>query len=86
MIQNLNIILESAAGLATITALTMLLPALIELKNPKDCGPRQIKNTQPPNQTPITSIENEQKTEKSSTPNITQFLESITDLEAQISL
>jgi hypothetical protein len=73
-------------AIATITFLLMFLPAVIELKKPKDAGPRLINDNIAKIRIstlkiPITNIEEEQKFDSQSTINIASFLYLIPNLE-----
>jgi hypothetical protein len=46
MLQNLNTFIDSLAIATTITISFLFLPAIIELKKPKDAGPRLISENQ----------------------------------------
>ncbi len=85
MIQISNTLFTLTA-IATITFLLMLLPAIIELKKPKDAGPRLINDNIAKIRIstlkiPITNIEEEQKFDSQSTINIASFLYLIPNLE-----
>ena len=47
MIQNLTSIIALLVVTTPILILVMFLPALLELKRPKDCGPRMIMENVP---------------------------------------
>jgi hypothetical protein len=85
MIQISNTLFTLTA-IATITFLLMFLPAVIELKKPKDAGPRLINDNIAKIRIstlkiPITNIEEEQKFDSQSTINIASFLYLIPNLE-----
>jgi hypothetical protein len=85
MIQISNTLFTLTA-IATITFLLMFLPAIIELKKPKDAGPRLINDNIAKIRIstlkiPITNIEEEQKFDNQSTINIASFLYLIPNLE-----
>ncbi len=42
MIQNINLFVSALGGILVMSFLLMFLPAIIELKKPKDAGPRVI--------------------------------------------
>jgi hypothetical protein len=42
MIQNLNVFVSALGGILVMSFLLMFLPAIVELKRPKDAGPRLI--------------------------------------------
>jgi hypothetical protein len=44
MIQNLDLLIATLIGTTAIVIILFFLPALIELKKPKDAGPRLIDN------------------------------------------
>jgi hypothetical protein len=85
MIQISNTLFTLTA-IATITFLLMFLPAIIELKKPKDAGPRLINDNIAKIRIstlkiPITNIEEEQKFDSQSTINIASFIYLIPNLE-----
>ena len=85
MIQISNTLFTLTA-IATITFLLMFLPAVIELKKPKDAGPRLINDNIAKIRIstlkiPITNIEEEQKFDSQSTINIASFIYLIPNLE-----
>jgi hypothetical protein len=63
MIPNLNFIITILACITTMVTLTLFLPAFIELKKPRDNGPRQIIDIQT-SFMQLASIEKEQKFDK----------------------
>ncbi|MCX6643934.1 MAG: hypothetical protein NT043_01825 [Candidatus Bathyarchaeota archaeon] len=78
--------LATLIAIATITFLLMFLPAIIELKKPKDAGPRLINDNIAKIRIstlkiPITNIEEEQKFDSQSTINIASFIYLIPNLE-----
>ena len=85
MIQISNTLFTLTA-IATITFLLMFLPAIIELKKPKDAGPRLINDNIAKIRIstlkiPLTNIEEEQKFGSQSIINIASFLYLIPNLE-----
>ena len=86
MIPNLTqTILILALGTPSLI-LIMFLPALIELKKPKDCGPRQIMDKVPefhvqPRLFAIANIEEEIKFEHSLIPRLMKIIEVLPSLE-----
>jgi hypothetical protein len=85
MIQISNTLFTLTA-ITTITFLLMFLPAIIELKKPKDAGPRLINDNIAKIRIstlkiPITNIEEEQKFDSQSTINIASFIYLIPNLE-----
>jgi Trk-type K+ transport system membrane component len=78
--------LATLIAITTITFLLMFLPAIIELKKPKDAGPRLINDNIAKIRIstlkiPITNIEEEQKFDSQSTINIASFIYLIPNLE-----
>jgi hypothetical protein len=78
--------LATLIAITTITFLLMFLPAVIELKKPKDAGPRLINDNIAKIRIstlkiPITNIEEEQKFDSQSTINIASFIYLIPNLE-----
>lgn len=78
--------LVTLIAITTITFLLMFLPAIIELKKPKDEGPRRINDNIAKIRIstlkiPITNIEEEQKFDSQSTINIAIFLFLFPNLE-----
>lgn len=78
--------LATLIAITTITFLLMFLPAIIELKKPKDAGPRLINDNIAKIRIstlkiPITNIEEEQKFDSKSTINIASFIYLIPNLE-----
>ena len=86
MIQSLNTLITTLIATATITILLMFLPAIIELKKPKDAGPRLItenftKIGLNALKIPIINIEDDWKLDIQSTMKIASFLHVIPNLE-----
>jgi hypothetical protein len=87
MIQSLNILIISLLATTTMTILLMFLPAIIELKKPKDAGPRLIienfaKIGLSTLKIQIINIEDDWKLDIQSTMKIASFLHVIPNLEA----
>ena len=86
MIQSLNLLITALIAIATVTLL-MFLPAIIELKKPKDAGPRIItenftKIGISTLKIPIINIEDDWKLDIQLTMKIASFLCFIPNLEA----
>ena len=87
MIQGLNTLIITLLATTTTTILLMFLPAIIELKKPKDAGPRLItenfaKIVLSTLKIPIINIEDDWKLDIQSTMKIASFLNVIPNLEA----
>ena len=86
MIQSLNLLITALIAITTVILL-MFLPAIIELKKPKDAGPRLItenfaKIGLSTLKIPIINIEDDWKLDIQSTMKIANFLHVIPNLEA----
>jgi len=84
--QNPNILIATLIITTAIVIILFFLPALIELKKPKDAGPRLIDNNIPKIRigtlkVPITDIEEEQKSTYKSTIQIEDSLYTLPNLE-----
>lgn len=64
--------------------LLMLLPALVELKKPKDAGPRTIMNDAPitQSQIPLANMEEEHKSNKKIINKIASIIATLPNLES----
>jgi hypothetical protein len=87
MIQSLNTLITTLIAITTVTTIIMFLPAIIELKKPKDAGPRIIKGNFAKIgistlKIPIINIEDDWKLDIQSTMKIASFLNVIPNLEA----
>jgi hypothetical protein len=87
MIPNLTSITAILALGIPILILIMLLPAILELKKPKDEGPRMIMDNisevqiQIMRMTPITNIENEQRFDSAITQPLAKIIAVLPNLE-----
>jgi hypothetical protein len=87
MIPNLTAIIAILLVTAPILILIMFLPAFLELKKPKDDGPRMIMGSIPEvnmritHLIPITNIEDEQKFDSSLIQTMAKILEVLPTLE-----
>ena len=87
MIQNLTSIIAILIVTTPILILIMFLPALLELKKPKDDGPRMIMGSIPTvnmrlsRVIPIVNIEDEQKFDRSLIQTLTRIIEALPSLE-----
>jgi len=87
MILNLTLIIIILVGATPTLILIMFLPALFELKKPKDAGPRMILNSIPEvkmlamHVIPIANIEKEQKFDVSLIQTIVKIIEFLPRLE-----
>ncbi len=86
MIQNPNTLIGVLIATTTIIITLLFLPALIELKKPKDAGPRIINDTVPKIRTTkleilIIDIEEEQKFTYQSTIKTASSLSTLANLE-----
>ena len=89
--QNPNILIATMIITTAIVIILFFLPALIELKKPKDAGPRLIDNNTPKVRigalkVPITDIEEEQKFNSQSAIKIEDSLYPLPNLEGQFSI
>ena len=88
MIQNLSSITAILALGIPVLILFMLLPAILELKKPKDKGPRMIMDDiseaqiQIMRTTPIINIESEQKFDSAVTQPLAKIMSVLPNLEA----
>jgi hypothetical protein len=86
MIQDPGSLISSLIAITAIIIILFFLPALIELKKPKDAGPRLINGNIPKIRigalkVPITDIEEEQKFTYQSTTKIADSLYTLLNLE-----
>ncbi len=87
MIQNLTSIIAILIVTTPILILIMFLPALLELKKPKDGGPRMIMGTIPGvnmrlvRVIPIVNMEDEQKFDRSLIQTLARIIEILPSLE-----
>jgi hypothetical protein len=87
MIQNLTSIIAILIVTTPILILIMFLPALLELKKPKDDSPRMIMESIPTvnmrlsRVIPIVNIEDEQKFDRSLIQTLTRIIEALPSLE-----
>jgi len=87
MIPNLTSIIAIIIVTTPILILIMFLPALLELKKPKDDGPRMIMGSIPTvnmrlsRVIPIVNIEDEQKFDRSLIQTLTRIVEVLPSLE-----
>ena len=87
MIQNLTSIIALLVVTTPILILVMFLPALLELKKPKDSGPRMIMGTDPGvnmrllHVIPFVSMEDEQKFDKSLIQTLAGIIEILPSFE-----
>ena len=86
MIQDPNSLIAALIATTSMIIVLFFLPALIELKKPKDAGPRLINDNIPKIRigalkVPIIDIEEEQKFTYQSTIKIADFLYFLPDLE-----
>ena len=86
MIQDPNSLIATLIATTAIIIVLFFLPALIELKKPKDAGPRLINDNIPKIRigtlkVPITDIEEEQKFTYQSTIKIADSLYTLPNLE-----
>ncbi len=86
MIQDPNSLIATLIATTAIIIVLFFLPALIELKKPKDAGPRLINDNIPKIRigtlkVPITDIEEEQKFTYQSIIKIADFLYTLPNLE-----
>ncbi|MGD0994359.1 MAG: hypothetical protein ABR909_02410 [Candidatus Bathyarchaeia archaeon] len=86
MIQDQNSLIATLIATIAMIIVLFFLPALIELKKPKDAGPRLIDDNIPKIRigtlkVPITDIEEEQKFTYQSTTKTADFLYTIPNLE-----
>lgn len=88
MIPNLTLIIAVLTFGIPVLILIMLLPAILELKKPKDKGPRMIMDNiseaqlQIMHMTPITNIESEQKFDSAITQQLAKIIAVLPNLEA----
>ncbi len=87
LIQSLNTLIITLLATTIMTILLMFLPAIIELKKPKDAGPRLINENftkigLSTLKIPIINIEDDWKLDIQSTMKIASFLHVIPNLEA----
>jgi len=87
MIPNLTAVIAILLVTAPVLILIMFLPAFLELKKPKDDGPRMIMGSIPEvnmritHLIPITNIEDEQKFDSSLIQTMAKILEVLPTLE-----
>ena len=87
MIPNLTLIIIILIGVTPALVLIMFLPALFELKKPRDAGPRAIVDSIPEvkmlamHVIPIANIEKEQKFDVSLIQTIAKIIGSLPSLE-----
>jgi hypothetical protein len=87
LIPNLNYLVESSIGITALFFLIIFLPAIIELKKPKDCGPRLITYFNEPNGAILNQLVNIEADEKNSTGLTNKFFldfNFVHDIEASI--
>ena len=82
MIQSLNTLITTLIATTTVTIILLFLPAVIELKKPKDAGPRLITDSIAKTCIiPLANIEEERKFDSQLIIKIASFLYAIPNLE-----